>query len=266
MNKERLVVSLSGGKDSTAMLHMMLERKEKIYKVIFFDSGWEFPQMLEHIDLVEKKTGIGITRIKPKQPFNYWMYKREIKARKGPNKGKVHRIGNGWPSPMRRWCTRLKVDALNKAVNKDYTQCIGFALDESKRTKSKNLENKKVRFPLIEYGVTEEQAIAYCRLKGYDWDGLYDDFDRVSCFCCPLQKINDLRTLRNKYPELWNKMLEMDSLTPNHNRGFRMYDTVHDLDNRFEIEEKQQCLFDIDDFEKKENDWIEQCGSACRRF
>ena len=35
------VISLSGGKDSTAMLHMMLERGESIHSVLFFDTGWE---------------------------------------------------------------------------------------------------------------------------------------------------------------------------------------------------------------------------------
>lgn len=44
------IVSLSGGKDSTAMLLMMLERGEDIHSVVFFDTGWEFPEMHEHID------------------------------------------------------------------------------------------------------------------------------------------------------------------------------------------------------------------------
>ena len=57
------IVSLSGGKDSTAMLHLMLEKGEPFHSVIFFDTGWEFPQMYEHLDLVEKKTGIEIVRL-----------------------------------------------------------------------------------------------------------------------------------------------------------------------------------------------------------
>ena len=39
------VVSLSGGKDSTAMLLMLLERGEPVADVVFFDTGWEFPEM-----------------------------------------------------------------------------------------------------------------------------------------------------------------------------------------------------------------------------
>lgn len=47
------IVSLSGGKDSTAMLHMMIDRGISIKAVAFFDTGWEFPEMHDHIDLVE---------------------------------------------------------------------------------------------------------------------------------------------------------------------------------------------------------------------
>ena len=43
------IVSFSGGKDSTAMLLMMIEKGMKIDKVIFCDTGAEFPQMYEHI-------------------------------------------------------------------------------------------------------------------------------------------------------------------------------------------------------------------------
>lgn len=46
------IVSFSGGKDSTAMLLMMLERKMPIDEIIFCDTGKEFPQMYEHFDRV----------------------------------------------------------------------------------------------------------------------------------------------------------------------------------------------------------------------
>lgn len=126
------IVSFSGGKDSTAMLHMMLERGEKIADVVFFDTGWEFPEMLDHVAEVEKKTGLSITRLTPERPFEYWMFERQIKARKGPCKGEIHRIGNGWPSPTRRWCTRIKVDAIEKHIRQfeNPVCCVGIAVDE----------------------------------------------------------------------------------------------------------------------------------------
>lgn len=63
------VVSFSGGKDSTAMLLKMIEEKIDINCVLFCDTGLEFPQMYEHIDKVERETGIHITRVKAENPF-----------------------------------------------------------------------------------------------------------------------------------------------------------------------------------------------------
>lgn len=235
------IVSFSGGKDSTAMLHMMLERGEPVADVVFFDTGWEFPEMLEHIERVEANTGIRITRLRPDKPFAYWMFERPIVARKGASKGCVHRTGNGWPSPSRRWCTRLKVDAINKHLARwpNPVSCVGIAVDEVHRTQTKAQRNARYpkRYPLIEYDVDEAEALRYCRRLGYDWGGLYEVFSRVSCFCCPLQRIGELRRLRRHRPAQWRAMMKMDRVAPEHNRGFRNYDTVHDLERRFRQED-----------------------------
>jgi 3'-phosphoadenosine 5'-phosphosulfate sulfotransferase (PAPS reductase)/FAD synthetase len=53
------IVSFSGGKDSTAMLLMMLEKNMPIDEIIFCDTGKEFPQMYEHIEKVQKYVGGG---------------------------------------------------------------------------------------------------------------------------------------------------------------------------------------------------------------
>ena len=42
-------VSLSGGKDSTCVLLLMLEREMPIDMVLFADTGMEFPEMYEHL-------------------------------------------------------------------------------------------------------------------------------------------------------------------------------------------------------------------------
>ena len=237
MKQPSNIISLSGGKDSTAMVHMMIERKEPIHSIVFFDTGWEFPAMYGHINLIEKNTGIKIWRLHSRLPFEYWMSHRPIIARKGEMKGKVHRIGNGWPSISRRWCTRQKVDTLDyysKPVE-NAVSCVGYAADEDRGIPNSKTE---IRFPLQEYGMTEKDCLEYCYSKGYHWEGLYKIFNRVSCFCCPLQRIGELRKLRKYYPSLWNKMLEMDAARPEHNRGFKGYKTVHDFERRFANEDR----------------------------
>ena len=225
------------------MLLMMLERGEPIHSVVFFDTGWEFPQMYDHIRLLENKTGVKIWWLHSRFPFEWWMLHRPIR-----NKitGKVHRIGNGWPSPSRRWCSREKADTLNlfaKAIP-DSVYCVGYAKDEPHRgmSKSATSKNMKFRFPLQEWGITEADALQYCLDHGYNWGGLYEYFKRVSCYCCPLQRIGELRKLRKHFPDLWAKMLEMDKARPEHNRGFKGYKTVHDFELRFAREDKQLVL------------------------
>ena len=100
------IASFSGGKDSTAMTLRLIAEGAPLDEIVFFDTGWEFPQMYAHIERFEQFTGWKVTRLHPRRSFAYWMTERPIVARKGPMKGKVHRIGNGWPSPSRRWCTR----------------------------------------------------------------------------------------------------------------------------------------------------------------
>jgi len=193
------IVSLSGGKDSTAMLLMMMERKEQIDDIVFFDWGMEFPQMYEHLDKLEQYIKHKIVRLHPEHTWDYYMY--DIMKVRGPRKGEK---GYGWPAFRRRWCTRIKTNTLH-AFMKGTIQCIGFAIDESSRANWK----ANFKYPLLEWGVTGTDALEYCRRQGFTWGGLYEHFHRVSCWHCPLQRLASLRSLRDNYPQLWKKLLEM---------------------------------------------------------
>lgn len=100
------IVNLSGGKDSTAMLLMMLDRGMPIDYIVFADTGKDFPQMLEHLDALEQyvaknyPTAPKFTRLRSDKSFDYLMFDH-IKTR-GKNKGKR---GYGWASMLVRWCT-----------------------------------------------------------------------------------------------------------------------------------------------------------------
>ncbi len=250
------VISLSGGKDSTAMLLMLLERGENIADIVFFDGGWEFPQMHDHLEQLENFTGHTITRLRPrlpvgtqteKTPFD-WMFS-EYPVIKRYTK-ELRSIGRGWPHISRRWCTGRKQESLRahifalthkQNVTLPLQQCIGFAADEEARTLKKTLRSTEYivqRYPLIEWGVTERDALAYCKKRGFTWGGLYEKFERVSCFCCPLQSVDDLRTLRLHYPALWQHMLTMESWLPldNQYRRFKNDITLSDFETRLCLE------------------------------
>lgn len=231
------IVQFSGGKDSTAMLLMMLERNMPIDEIVFCDTGKEFPQMYEHIKKVEGYIGRKVTVLKAEKSFDY--YFAEHAKTKGKNIGSK---GYGWARMWVRWCTRLlKQEPTNKYLREigvdHYISYIGIAADEPKR--HKNI-TQNTEHPLFDWGVTEAQALQYCYDKGFDWNGMYEQFRRVSCWCCPLQRLSELRTLRAHYPELWQELIDMDNRVE---YKFKPDYSVEQLDRRFALEDAQENLF-----------------------
>ena len=230
----RHVASFSGGKDSTAMVLRLIEEDWPLDEIVFFDWGVEFPEMYDHIDKVENYIGRKITRLNPRRSFIDEMLNRNpLESSK--------RTWTGWPSPFIRWCTSIKADAMIR-YSGESMQYIGIALDEAARRNSHYLKKEQNLFPLIKWKMNESDCLAYCQNRGFTWGGLYDVFPRVSCYCCPLQRITDLRNLRQHYPDLWQQMLSMDTELGKPNRGFEHYNTVHDLERRFAAEDRQMSL------------------------
>ena len=240
------IVSFSGGKDSTAMLLMMIERGMQIDDIVYFDCGdWEFPQMAEHILQVERYIGREITRLPDTQGFNYWMFDHVPRKRKGKN----HHVGKGWPRPSHqqcngRWCTGRKTESINK-YHRQYKEegmisYIGFAADETNRMIRPNISKKwhETRFPLYDFDMTEADCLEHCYNKGFTWGGLYNHFKRVSCWCCPLQPLRELKQLYLHFPELWARLRDMDERAWNTFRADGK--SVEDLEERFYFEEVQQ--------------------------
>jgi len=224
-------VSFSGGKDSTAMLLRMLELNMPVDQILFFDTGWEFPQLLEHVDKVERYIGREITRLKYKQSFDHMLSEHIVNARNGEKK-----TGYGWARPNSRWCTRLKLNMLKQKAQ-GCLEYIGIAADEAGRIESSaELQRPNARYPLVDWGWTEADCLACCYEKGFDWSGLYHHFKRVSCFCCPLQRESELRALYLYYPKLWKRLEVMDART----RGtFKEDRSIESFRLQFEWEQLQ---------------------------
>ena len=213
-------LSLSGGKDSSALLLLMLEKDMPIDCVLYTDTGMEFPEMYEHIAkldaLLFQKRGIHIATLRHPHGFERLMFDEpkqkpsslENRARLG-----IPSYGNGWPGVKVRWCTgQLKTHLIRKAVNrlkkeKNALHFIGIAADEAHRCK----DEPQNRYPLVEWGITEAQALQICYDRGFDFGGLYETYRRASCWCCPLQRIGELKKLRTHHPELWARLLAMDN-------------------------------------------------------
>ena len=110
----------------------------------------------------------------------------------------------------------------------------GIAYDEIERSKKNN--EKNIQYPLINWNMTEKECLQYCYEKGFTWKGLYEKFDRVSCWCCPLKNLKELKILYKTYPELWNRLKIWERKTY---RKFRSDYTVEELEKKFKREDQQ---------------------------
>ena len=169
------VISFSGGKDSTATLLLLFERGERIDDIVFFDTGWEFPEMYDHIEQIENFIGRKITRVKPPENFTFLLTGHRRVIRRGKYAGQ-EMIGYGFPGFGTRWCTGRKQSTLEKYFAQYKTHgvidCIGYAADEQNRQQNvRPTKWHKFRFPLIETGMTERDALKYCYDRGFNWGG-----------------------------------------------------------------------------------------------
>ena len=231
----------------------MIELNMPIDAVLFADTGMEFPELYDHLQKLDdhlfRERGIHITTLRHPKGFEYMMF-QEPKQKKSSLQNRarlgVPPCGNGWPGIRVRWCTgQLKTHLLTKEVNrlkkeKQAEHFIGIAADEAWRCKNENGN----RYPLVEWGVTEADALQGCYDRGFDFGGLYHIYHRCSCWCCPFQRLSELRNLRKYHPELWQRLLLMDERaraqfgdTPL--GRFKSNCTVADLEERFAKEESQ---------------------------
>ena len=225
------IVSFSGGKDSTAMLLRMLEEKMPIDFILYCDTGKDFPDMIEHIEKVKQyikqKYDKDITVLKSDKSFDYYMF--EYEKTKGKNKGKK---GYGWATMRCRWCTTLlknKIinDFLKQFKEEGYIEYVGIAYDEPKRVKDKE-------YPLVNWKMTEADCLQFCYDRGFNYNGLYEHFDRLSCWCCPLKSLKELKILYKFYPDLWQKLKDMDEKSYNQ---FRSDYSIKELEQKFKEED-----------------------------
>lgn len=160
--------SISGGKDSICMGLMLLEKGYPVDDFIFFDFGVEYPETYDAIAKFESDTGRKVARVTaPEGDLWYYACEREYVA-KGKLKG-IPQKGYGFPVFNCRWCTTKKQEAINAYqkskgyAEKNTIQYVGIAADEPKRVHL--FPNK--RYPLYEWGITEADALKFCRDRGY---------------------------------------------------------------------------------------------------
>lgn len=236
------VASFSGGKDSTALILKLIEKRMPMTKVVNYDTGMEFQAVYSNIKKIEKLIkdyGAELIVLKPETDFLMDMLIRPVNV--GTEK---EHYGYDWCGGCTRWRTSGKVQTINKYLQSigDYKQYIGIASDEQQRIRQ---ESNKL-YPLYEWSMTEKDCLEYCYSCGYDWKEnnieLYSILDRVSCWCCGNKNIKELRNMYHYLPHYWNLLKGMQSRI---SRPFHGKYTVFDLEKRFQQEDMQLTIFDF---------------------
>jgi len=193
-----LVLSISGGKDSTAVA-LALREAGIPFRMVFADTGWEAPETYEHLDYLRAKLGpIDVVDV--------------------PG-GMVEKIRKraGFPARMQRWCTReLKLEPLRKyhdaiEASEGETVCVvGVRAGESAaRAKMAVLEDEPVGDrswggwvwrPILSW--TVEDVIRIHNRHGVRMNPLYHrGHDRVGCYPCIFARKEEIRLIAKNCPE-----------------------------------------------------------------
>jgi 3'-phosphoadenosine 5'-phosphosulfate sulfotransferase (PAPS reductase)/FAD synthetase len=217
LDGRRLVVSVSGGKDSTACcLHLMeLGYEPHEYDRIFFDTGWEHPYLYEYIreDLPQVVGPIETLRAEIKIPEELEETAQEFERELGVDYSSMIRLvlkKGMFPSRVRRYCTQsLKVypaaDYL-KARADGVVSVVGIRAEESAARSIMTEWEFSPAFdcdtwrPLIDWPV--EEVIAIHQRHGIRPCRLYleQNAERVGCYPCIFARKAEIRSISDYTP------------------------------------------------------------------
>lgn len=249
----KYIASWSGGKDSTASIILAHEHNEPLDLIIFsevmFDKNIS-GELPEHIGFIKNKAiplfnswGYEVKILHADKTYLDYFYRKAVK-------GKYVGMIKGFP--MVRHCGVLdeckmpQIRKFWKSIDCDFTQYVGIAVDEPERLA--RLDDSKISL-LAKYGYTERMAFDLCKKYGL-LSPVYDFSSRGGCWFCPNARKGQLEHLRNDYPDLWNKLLELERMPDLIGNKFNMLTktSVHDIEKKFFLQEPltlaESFLFD----------------------
>lgn len=169
---KKLVASCSFGKDSLTAIITAEEHghhiDEAIYCRIMFDDkiSAELPEHEEFIHtkaipLLESRYGIKTTIVQASETYCSRFF--SVFQERSRKCGQIY----GFPMRQGAWCnSHLKVRPITKwqQLAGEYTAVVGIAADEEKRIHRKTEKDKFL--PLVQYGITENEAFRICSRGG----------------------------------------------------------------------------------------------------
>ena len=205
----KIIVSVSGGKDSTAMCLNLLEQgySTSDFKCVFIDTGWEHKQTYEYLSYLEKTVGT-ITHLKPQidKPAEWSDRIDEIESLLGFESPMVRLFYKNkiFPNGRVKYCTRvLKVETIArhlKSYDDDVINLVGIRAEESARRASMTEWEYSDKYkcdthrPLLNW--TESDVIDIHTRFNVLPNNLYlTGARRVGCFPCIYASKQDIKQL-----------------------------------------------------------------------
>ena len=191
----RHIVTLSGGKDSTALaLYLREKHPETDYEYLFCDTHKELPETYEYLARIEARLGRPIVRL----------------ASEHGDRGFDHFLklyGGFLPSPSARWCTRLlKIEPFEKYVGEDPTLLyVGIRADENRSGYISTKPNITAVFPFKEDGLDKADVLRLLEASGVGVPKYYEWRSRSGCYFCFFQQRGEWVRLRREHPDLYEK-------------------------------------------------------------
>jgi len=241
------MVSVSGGKDSTATLLLALERKTEKIHCVFADTGNEHDLTYKYLDYLESRLDIKIQRVKP--DFSAQLERKRtttmLKWRKdGVPEQTIERaiaalqptenpfldmcLWKGrFPSSKVRFCTEeLKVNPITDIavwpLLKQYDiieSWQGIRWDES-RARANYVEREGIEpdasrvfayRPILSWSA--DQVFEFHRKHGVEWNPLYEKgMGRVGCMPCINARKGELSAIATQFPEVIERVREWEYL------------------------------------------------------
>jgi 3'-phosphoadenosine 5'-phosphosulfate sulfotransferase (PAPS reductase)/FAD synthetase len=203
--KKTYIALLSGGRDSTAMVELLLRENKQVDYILFDDTLLEFDEMYEYLNkfnaYIKKIYNKEITFLKPKSTFSQWVFGE---VTRGERKGWIRGL------PMLKdpcfWKRESKVKVTDLFIKENNILepvfYVGYTYSEQKRSQVKATNQI---FPLIDSRKCEADVDSI--LKEIDMvNPLYEFFERTGCAICPYQSDRSFYTLMIKFPEQWGLM------------------------------------------------------------
>lgn len=197
--KTRHILSLSGGKDSSALAIFMKDRVSKM-EYVFCDTRKELPETYEYLDKLEAFLGKPIVRLNAERGFDHWL--------------KVY--GNYLPSSRMRWCTRqLKLKPFEDFVGQDpVVSYVGIRADEDREGYVSTKPNIRAVFPFKEAGITRADVFRILEEAGLGLPEYYKWRTRSGCYFCFFQRKREWAGLLKHHPDLFDASRAYEKVNP----------------------------------------------------